>query len=689
MKKLILVITCLAFTNVFLGQILSVSPNKGVVGQQLSVTITGNISFYQASTVENVSFSNQFSNFLTVNEVVLVGDYNSDNIKVSLTIPDDANPGDYNVNIFNKDTGLSETLVNGFKVLGSIITTYTSTYEDFNADGFTNVGDVVNILYSLKNNTSLPISDINMSSPNSNLTIYGEPISILNSGLSNNSVFTGRYVITQADINQGFVSLNVIVSGIQEDIAFGNKVNLGNIPLSLSDGIKLNAFLDTNSNTIQDIGESNFTSGSFTTQLNSETIHAINSSSGTHYIYETNPLNSYQLGYTIPASYASKYTVSTTNYNAVSVANGSGITTYNFPVKEIPFNDLAVNLYSWGAPPRPGFEYRNYIFYTNNGNQTIASGTITFNKDNAISITSISQSGTTATTTGFSYIFSNLLPHESRYFYVTMQVPIIPIVVLGQLVTNSASITIPAGDINVANNESILSRVIVGSYDPNEKSESHGGKIQHSTFTNNDYLTYNIQFENKGTAEAINVRVTDVLEDKLDETSIEMITTSEPNYIFERVGKNLTWRFNGINLPPSSASSKTIGHGNIVFKIKPKPGYAIGDIVTNTASIYFDFNPQITTEPCVTEFTANLNTSNFTEFKSLKVYPNPAKDVLTIENNATIDSVEITSILGQKMIKKRINSFQTEINLNQLSNGVYFVTIISNGNEKVVKFIKQ
>ena len=76
----------------------------------------------------------------------------------------------------------------------------------------------------------------------------------------------------------------------------------------------------------------------------------------------------------------------------------------------------------------------------------MASGTVTFTKDSALTITTISEATATTTTTGFTYNFTNLLPNETRTIYVTMSTPTIPTVSLGQLVTNYASITIPIGD---------------------------------------------------------------------------------------------------------------------------------------------------------------------------------------------------------------------------------------------------
>ncbi len=83
-----------------------------------------------------------------------------------------------------------------------------------------------------------------------------------------------------------------------------------------------------------------------------------------------------------------------------------------------------------------------------------------------------------------------------------------------------------------------------------------------------------------------------------------------------------------------------------------------------------------------------MSTSNFA-FSNFNYYPNPVKNSVTISNASIIDEIEITSILGQRMITKKVNDLQTEVNLSELSNGVYFVKVKSDTQEKTVKIIKE
>ncbi|WP_333876631.1 T9SS type A sorting domain-containing protein [Flavobacterium sp.] len=452
-------------------------------------------------------------------------------------------------------------------------------------------------------------------------------------------------------------------------------------------GLRLNAFLDTNNNGTQDSGEQNFPLGQFTYEINSNgNVHNVVSPTGVYNIYDTNASNSYQLSYTIDPNYASSYAVSTASYSNVHVVVGAGMQTYNFPVTVTQnYNDLAVAIVPINAP-RPGFTYQNKVVYTNLGNQTIASGTVSFTKDPVVTITNNTQSGTTPTANGFTYNFANLLPFETREMTVTMQVPVIPTVSIGQLLTHSATIVPLVGDVVPTNNAASNSQIIIGAYDPNDKMEAHGERILHSSFTSNDFLTYTIRFENTGTANAIDVRVNDVLSADLDESTIRMVSASHP-YVMDRVGNNVNWIFENIQLPPSVANTN-IGKGYITFQIKPRAGYAVGDIIPNTASIYFDFNPPIITNTFNTEFVQQLGVDEF-ESADFVFYPNPVSDIVTItvKNNSAISSVTVYDVLGKMILsQKPTAALPTQtIDFSAVSKGIYLLEVTTESGLKAVK----
>jgi uncharacterized repeat protein (TIGR01451 family) len=453
-------------------------------------------------------------------------------------------------------------------------------------------------------------------------------------------------------------------------------------------GIRLNAFLDDNNNGTQEPTERNFPLGQFHYDINTaNTVHNITAPFGVYTIYDVNPTNSYDVSYSIDAAYSTMYNVSTPGYNDLHVQTGSGMMIYNFPITSVQnYDDLATAIVPLTAP-RAGFSYKNIIVYSNLGSQTVASGTVTFNANQGTTISAISQTGTTSITDGFSYNFTDLLPFETRMITVTMYVPPIPTVAIGQLLTNTVSIEPIQTDIVPNNNSNISIQPIIASYDPNDKTEAHGEKILYSTFSNNDYLFYTIRFENTGNASAVDILISDELDSRLDESSVKMIASSH-NYLLDRTNSGLIWRFENIQLPVSIADTE-IGKGYISFKVKLKPGFDVGDIIPNKAEIYFDFNPAIITNTFNTEFVALLNTASF-ETDNFLLYPNPTKNTIHVElpNNLgdSIKTVSFYDVIG-KSVKQISNSNSNAImiDVSQLSSGMYFVEIQTENNTKLVK----
>ena len=74
--------------------------------------------------------------------------------------------------------------------------------------------------------------------------------------------------------------------------------------------------------------------------------------------------------------------------------------------------------------------------------------------------------------------------------------------------------------------------------------------------------------------------------------------------------------------------------------------------------------------------------------ESLKLYPNPVNDILTIESkNVTVSKVEIYSILGKKI--KDIHSRFKTIRTDNLSNGLYLIKIYSEKGMVMKKIYKR
>jgi hypothetical protein len=72
---------------------------------------------------------------------------------------------------------------------------------------------------------------------------------------------------------------------------------------------------------------------------------------------------------------------------------------------------------------------------------------------------------------------------------------------------------------------------------------------------------------------------------------------------------------------------------------------------------------------------------------SLNLYPNPAADNIRLQGFEGIRHVEITNLSGQ--VLKSIVTSETNVNISNLSTGIYFVKVTHQGGVNVLKFVKK
>lgn len=440
--------------------------------------------------------------------------------------------------------------------------------------------------------------------------------------------------------------------------------------------ITINSFFDENNNTVFDASENLYNAGTFTYEVNNNgVIHYVGSSNGSFSIPNSNSSNSYDIGFILFDSYEDCLNSTFTLIQDVVPIEGETIQ-INFPLTQTTTcNDIAVSLISF-TPPRPGVLYSNKMIVENFGNVTV-SGSVEFTHDALITLNSVLalEAGNTVTntTTGFILNFNNLQPGTREAVYVILNVP--TDLNLGDLLTNT--VVYAESDLNLENNNSSLTEEVVNSYDPNNKIESHGPKIKLDDFTGEDYLFYTINFQNLGTADAIQIRVEDVLDSQLDASSFKMLNASHA-YVVTRIDNSLTWNFDDINLPSESMDEPN-SHGYVYFKIKPLSGYSEGDIISNTADIYFDFNPAITTNTFETEFVTTLSVNEFYTVQ-YSMYPNPANNTVYVQFNKIVTETLVVSIYNVqgKLVRKTnsiTNNNKVSINVSTLSQGMYFIEL--------------
>lgn len=370
-----------------------------------------------------------------------------------------------------------------------------------------------------------------------------------------------------------------------------------------------------------------------------------------------------------PASHSSTFV----GYGNIDIAN--------FCIEPIgQINDLNTVIYPLSVA-RPGFNVSYLLIYKNIGSTT-QSGQVNFNYDNSkIQFINGSVIPDSQTVNSLNFNFSNLAPFEIKTVVLNFNVFDLPITNLGDnLVFTSAVNT--SNDYTPVDNVFNLHQTVIGSYDPNDITCLEGEQVLIQDA--NKYLHYVIRFQNTGTASAINVKVKQTLDSKVDWTTFQLEEMSHNGSVQIKDGSLLEFNFNNIQLPDSS-TNEAGSHGYVTFKIKPKSNVVVGNIINGTAGIYFDNNPPVITNTYHTEFVNVLDVKSF-ESENISVYPNPVKDQLIINSGQTILDVKIYSILGSEVFSgKGINN----INVSNLKSGVYLVSITTENGQYTKKIIKQ
>lgn len=130
---------------------------------------------------------------------------------------------------------------------------------------------------------------------------------------------------------------------------------------------------------------------------------------------------------------------------------------------------------------------------------------------------------------------------------------------------------------------------------------------------------------------------------------------------------------NNSNLPISGATSQTFSTTNAGF-------YAV--IISK--------NGCTATSDCTLNAPLNISGINFKN--TVKLYPNPSKEITNIQLNQSFDSIEATvyNVTGQRVLKKEFNKTNSfSLNING-SSGIYFLDIKTNSGENaVIKVVKE
>lgn len=333
---------------------------------------------------------------------------------------------------------------------------------------------------------------------------------------------------------------------------------------------------------------------------------------------------------------------------------------------------------------RPGFDSSYKIVFKNKGNQ-IENGVInvTYN-DDLLDVISANPPFSDNISGNLTWNYTNLYPLESREIDLAFNVnsPIeTPPVNNGDQLEYLASITPLSDDEFQQDNTSELKQIVVGSFDPNDKTCIEGNVVSSEII--GQYVHYIIRFENTGTYPAENIVVKDIIEtSKFD---INTLIPIRGSHNFETRISNtnkVEFIFENIDLPFEDANND----GYVAFKIKTKPNLVIGDTFSNSANIYFDYNYPVLTNNYITVVQNNLAIPENDINNKISMYPNPVNHFLYINTEKSILKIEIFDIAGRIISSNSIT--ENKIDLSELKAGNYILKIYTETgitNSKIVK----
>jgi hypothetical protein len=178
------------------------------------------------------------------------------------------------------------------------------------------------------------------------------------------------------------------------------------------------------------------------------------------------------------------------------------------------------------------------------------------------------------------------------------------------------------------------------------------------------------------------------MDSDLDLSTFQLLAYSHHTITQILAGGIVRFNLPNINLPDSN-SNEPLSHGYVQYKIKLKNNAANGTQISNTAYIYFDFNPAVVTNTTLNIISAVGIEQLSVNDNRINIYPNPTRGEFTLSfSNPSGEKarMKIYNILGETVFEKE-NIVSSPVLFNNyeisLQKGIYVVEVsFENYNEK-------
>jgi uncharacterized repeat protein (TIGR01451 family) len=276
---------------------------------------------------------------------------------------------------------------------------------------------------------------------------------------------------------------------------------------------------------------------------------------------------------------------STDSVQSFTYTEGDVIDTIYFGIMhDENITEYALNITT--SRSRTSFESHYWLDYYNYSIQQ-QTAAITFQVDTLVEIKSITPTPLSVVKNLITWQSVSMDPYAKGQFHIVGLMPDFNFA--GDTLINAAVLT--DGKHTV---KDTLMQVLTNSYDPNDKQVQEGRDKEKYVLMGTP-LTYTVRFQNTGTDTAYKVIIKDDIDTNLDIATLRIVGSSHPCKI-KVFGKNtVSFIFEDINLP-HQAKDDLKSNGYVTFTVDPLASEIQDkEKVSNTARIYFDFNPAIYT----------------------------------------------------------------------------------------------
>ncbi|MGQ0828493.1 MAG: DUF7619 domain-containing protein [Bacteroidota bacterium] len=481
--------------------------------------------------------------------------------------------------------------------------------------------------------------------------------------------------LTHIYTSGGTYDIKVIVTGPD-----GKADTLISAPIVITSGCEKvdgYCYYDNNNNCIFDAGDDTLAGVPIVISISGNVVtHAYTNTSG----YYSADLLSGLTGLEIrPSSYwSSAYSSVNCPASGFYTFNSTGPASFDFGL-DCTASGYDLSVYSFGRVAAPGSSERLTVHATNwSCTSTPAIITLTLDPD----VTYVDMASGPAPSSVMGNVLTwNIIMNASVYYWgaafnATLNIKTNTNAVIFDTACFTVSIDPTASDININNNTYYSCRIIGGPYDPNNKEVSPAGIGANGNIAPDEELTYIINFQNTGTAPAINVYIKDTISSNLDMSTFKIVASSHAMNPYFLENNSIRFDYPNIMLPDSNVN-EPLSHGWVVYKIKTKTGLANGTRIKNTGYIYFDYNAPIVTNTTLNTIDIAMGIAENSKEIQTMAYPNPATEQLTIVFGESVSGMlSIVDMTGRTVKTLNINrADQVIVNLDGLSSGLYGLTM--------------